>query len=72
MAKPSYEGLTFKELKALHKQWLRAKVRVRCEMGHQECGCSSESTQDGLAPCHEEVVNEFRWRNAAVETVEAE
>lgn len=66
----SYSGLTWKELKALHKQWVRNRVGIRCELGHDGCGCSEEQTQDGKAPCHAEVMIEARWRNAATETVE--
>lgn len=71
MAKPSYEGLTTRELKDLDRQWTRqlAKGRVRCEAGHDGCGCSPF---DGASPCHEEVVKELRWRNAPSETVEVE
>ena len=70
MATVSYSGLTWKEIKALHKQWVRAKARVRCELGHVDCGCSDELSQDGQAVCHAELMIEARWRNAGVETVE--
>lgn len=68
----SYAGLTWKELRALHKQWMRNATGIKCELGHAACGCSTEASQDGHAPCVQEVVKEFRWRNAAGETVEGE
>lgn len=72
MSSPSYSGLATKELWALHRVWQKGKALVvRCEDGHDECGCSVEVTQDGKAPCHREVERELIWRNAATETVGA-
>lgn len=71
MAKPSYEGLTTKELKVLLRQGARNRHGILCELGHDD-GCTTELSQEGKAPCLAEVVNELRWRSAPTETVEVE
>lgn len=69
----SYSDVEKKELWAQHRQWLKAKKdAVRCEDGHESCGCSTEPSQDGKALCHREVERELIWRQSALETVEAE
>lgn len=64
----SYAGLHNKELRALLKQG--KKSRIRCEHGHANCGASSESSQDGQAPCLVELQHEANWRSVATQTVE--
>jgi hypothetical protein len=66
MPKASYEGLSWKELKAVATQGiknLKSRRGLRCELGHDD-GCTTEPSQDGKAPCLAEVMNEVRWRNA--------
>lgn len=63
-----YSGLTDKELRGLLRQG--RKKRVTCEHGHDNCGASSESSQDGRAPCLVELVHEANWRSVATQTVE--
>lgn len=66
----SYSDLRSGELWKLHRQWQKGKQNVvKCEDGHDLCGCSVEQSQDGKAPCHREVERELVWRQAAVETV---
>lgn len=66
----SYSDLKMKELWALHRQFQKGKTRVvTCEDGHPFCGCSTEVTQDGKAPCHIEIEKELTWRLVPFETV---
>jgi hypothetical protein len=64
----SYAGLHDKELRVLLKQGKRS--RIRCEYGHDDCGASRESSQDGRAPCLVELQREANWRSVATQTVE--
>lgn len=67
----SYQGMTPKELRELHKQWKRGKGRYRCELGHDGCGATNEITQDGQAPCARELLHEMAWRGL-IDTNDAE
>ncbi len=60
--KVSYDGVPAKELKQLVRQFQKAKEPVRCELGHERCGATSEPSQDGQAPCARELLIELAWR----------
>jgi hypothetical protein len=58
-----YSDTSYSRLVTLLERYVKSRRKLRCELGHDGCGCSNAPTMDGRAACALRVKLEIERRN---------